>query len=90
MRNGNQSREIKRAQTLDVFFNQNTAILATFPPFAAEVKDFNNNLATINTLVPNKDVVTAGITQDKSVVKQTVADELDIICKSLNRSLCGC
>jgi hypothetical protein len=82
MLNDEQSREYNRAQKLNTFFGQNQPLIATYLPFNSEYKDFTSNINTLNGFIPNKGIPTAGITQDKLTLRETIANELDQICKS--------
>jgi hypothetical protein len=82
MLTGLQSRYYNRFKKLNILFTANATVIATYPPFAIEVKNFNNNLNSLDTFIPEKDAVATGITQDKLTLRQQVTDELGLICKS--------
>jgi len=76
-----QSQEFNRFQKLLGFFTSNSTIIATFTPFQVEVTKYMMNFQSLNALVPDKDVVTTGITSGKDMLKQKIADALALVCK---------
>ena len=76
-----QLEEYRRFKTLKEWFAlpPNFAIYTTYAPFAAEVGTYTANFAILDALVPNKDVVTEGITADKLALKHQGANTLAVI-----------
>jgi hypothetical protein len=75
-----QSREYNRFKKLKTFFDGQTTVIATYVPFHTEVTGFNNNFATLEGFIPDKNATGTGITTNKTDLKHSVADRLAIIC----------
>jgi len=77
-----QSNEYNRHKTLsDLFITPtNATIINTFQPFKTLVADHAANLGILEGLVPNKDLITNGITSNKSTLKHKIADTLALYC----------
>ena len=77
-----QSNDYTRHKTLAGFFATpaNATIIGTFQPFQLQVKDHANNLSSLEAIIPNKDVITAGITNNKTLLKKKIADALVLVC----------
>jgi hypothetical protein len=80
MINQEQSREFTRCTKLAQFLGTNQPVYAGFAPFAEEVTDFDNNMLVFINLIPDKNVTTTGITEDKTALKEKVAVALGLIC----------
>ena len=77
-----QSNEYNRHKTLSDFFAvpANTTILNTYLPFKNQVLDYNANISAFEALVPNKEVITKGITKGKETIKHKIADTMALYC----------
>lgn len=80
MINQEQSREFTRCTKLAHFLNDRNTVYADFVPFAEEVTDFLSNMAAFMDLIPDKNITTTGITEDKTTLKQKVATPLGLVC----------
>jgi hypothetical protein len=80
MINQEQSREFTRCTKLAQFLGNNQPVYSAFAPFAEEVVDFDNNMLSFTSLIPDKNITTTGITEDKTALKQNVAAALGLIC----------
>jgi hypothetical protein len=80
MINQEQSREFTRCTKLAQFLNDHNTVYADFAPFAEEVTAFISNMAEFVDLIPDKNITTTGITEDKTALKEKVAAALGIIC----------
>jgi len=76
-----QSQEYNRFKKLSAFFTSNSIITATFAPFQTEVNSFTINFQSFDALIPNKDVITTGITSSKTSLKLSIADKAETICR---------
>ena len=78
-----QFNEYRRFKTLNNFYDvpANAAIIITFVPFKDRVTIFKSNFATLDSLLPKKDVDGKGITTDKATLKHTISDALAILCR---------
>ena len=77
-----QANEYNRHKTLSDFFSMqaNTVLINSFLPFKNQVTDFTANVTLFESLIPNKDITTNGITSGKVSLKRKVADNMAIYC----------
>jgi len=75
-----QMNDSRRHHTLAQYFVDNAAKVATYAPLATEVAKHASNVSTLDGLVPKKDVVTRGITLDKTSLQENVAQRALVIC----------
>ena len=76
-----QTREYNRCKKLQDFLIIHTGVFSRFIPFASEAERFVVNFTELETLLPNKNVVTSGITTDKRSMKQRIARAMALICR---------
>jgi hypothetical protein len=76
-----QTREYTRGKKLQDFLTLNHTVYVSFQPFDDEVNDFSQNFMALDALMPQKRVVSSGITTDKRGMKQNVAAALALICR---------
>jgi hypothetical protein len=80
MLTNSQMNDSRRHHTLEDFFTDHAATVASYVPLQTEVTKHAANVAALDALAPLKDVVTRGITLDKKTLKHNIAFTASIIC----------
>ncbi len=75
-----QSSQYTRMERVDLFLDDKQTTVDAYTPMKVEVSDFKNNLAALVLAMPEKNVVSTGITIDKKQQKQKVAKAGEFIC----------
>ena len=71
-----QTQEYNKYKKMEQFFDKtgNPAIIATYPPMGTEVGEFKQNIVDVGDLLPKKIVDNKGITDEKELRKEKVAE----------------
>lgn len=83
MLNLGQSNEYRRFKSVNDLFKlpANVIIINTYTPFKDEVIIYEGNFVKLDLLIPDKGVLSTGITVDKTADKETIATAVASICK---------
>jgi len=76
-----QAREYNRFKTLGMYLGAQSAVYASYAPFANEVTDFGTNFQNLESLIPGKTENATGVTTDKTELKHQVSAGLALICR---------
>ena len=76
-----QSNETARFNKMGIFFGKQSTVIATYEPFQTQVTGFVIDLAYLNSLTPGKNTVATGVTDGKTLDKETIAISLSHVCQ---------